>query len=108
MAKMPCTRKTIKIGLTSVKEAEYELLKRPIHSPFPFFTGYLLVSFPSCFQVPPSPQHYILPVPLPLALHFPNHIFSSRTTLKERSETLDDLVEGILSAIDKSIEPILC
>jgi hypothetical protein len=39
--------------------------------------------------------------------HFPNHIFSSRTTLKVRSETLDDLVEGILSAIDKSIEPIL-
>jgi hypothetical protein len=39
--------------------------------------------------------------------HFPNHIFSSRTTLKDRSDTLDDLVEGILSAIDKSIEPIL-
>lgn len=39
--------------------------------------------------------------------HFPNHIFSSLTTLKERSEPLDDLVEGILSAIDKSIEPIL-
>jgi hypothetical protein len=39
--------------------------------------------------------------------HFPNHIFSSRTTLKERSEHLDDLVEGILLAIDKSIEPIL-
>ncbi|MEI6087856.1 MAG: hypothetical protein WCR66_09730 [Bacteroidota bacterium] len=39
--------------------------------------------------------------------YFPNHIFSSRTTLKERSENLDELVEGILAAIDKSIEPIL-
>jgi hypothetical protein len=39
--------------------------------------------------------------------HFPNHIFSSRTTLKERSESLETLVEGILTAIDKSIEPML-
>jgi hypothetical protein len=39
--------------------------------------------------------------------HFPNHIFSSRTTLKDRSDNLDDLVEGLLSAIDRSIEPIL-
>lgn len=39
--------------------------------------------------------------------HFPNHIFSSRTTLKERSDSLETLVEGLLSAIDKSIEPIL-
>jgi hypothetical protein len=37
---------------------------------------------------------------------FPNHIFSSRTTLKDNSESLGDLVEGLLSAIDKSIEPI--
>ncbi len=39
--------------------------------------------------------------------YFPNYIFSSRTTLKERSESLDTLVEGLLTAIDKSIEPIL-
>lgn len=39
--------------------------------------------------------------------YFPNHIFSSRTTLREKSESLDTLVEGLLTAIDKSIEPII-
>lgn len=39
--------------------------------------------------------------------YFPNHIFSSRTTLREKSESLETLVEGLLTAIDKSIEPIL-
>jgi hypothetical protein len=39
--------------------------------------------------------------------YFPNHIFSSRTTIMEKSESLETLVEGLLTAIDKSIEPIL-
>lgn len=39
--------------------------------------------------------------------YFPNNIFSSRTTLKDKSESLETLVEGLLTAIDKSIEPIL-
>jgi hypothetical protein len=39
--------------------------------------------------------------------YFPNHIFSSRTTIRDKSESLESLVEGLLTAIDKSIEPIL-
>lgn len=39
--------------------------------------------------------------------YFPNNIFSSRTTLRDKSESLESLVEGLLTAIDKSIEPIL-
>lgn len=39
--------------------------------------------------------------------YFPNNIFSSRTTLRDKSESLETLVEGLLTAIDKSIEPIL-
>jgi hypothetical protein len=39
--------------------------------------------------------------------YFPNHIFSSRTTIRDKSESLEILVEGLLTAIDKSIEPIL-
>lgn len=39
--------------------------------------------------------------------YFPNHIFSSRTTLREKSDSLETLVEGLLTAIDKSIEPII-
>lgn len=39
--------------------------------------------------------------------YFPNNIFSSRTTLRDSSDTLVTLVEGLLTAIDRSIEPIL-
>ncbi|MBY0481789.1 MAG: hypothetical protein K2Q21_10560 [Chitinophagaceae bacterium] len=39
--------------------------------------------------------------------YFPNNIFSSRTTLRDNSDSMVTLVEGLLSAFDKSIEPIL-
>lgn len=40
--------------------------------------------------------------------YFPNHIFSSRTILKDKSEATASLVEVLLTAIDRCVEPILC
>lgn len=39
--------------------------------------------------------------------YFPNHVFSSRTILKDKSEATASLVEVLLTAIDRSVEPIL-
>jgi len=39
--------------------------------------------------------------------HFPNNVFSSRTILRDKSEAKASLVEALLTAIDRSVEPIL-
>ncbi len=39
--------------------------------------------------------------------YFPNNIFSSRTILKDQSEATESLVEALLTAIDRCVEPIL-
>jgi hypothetical protein len=39
--------------------------------------------------------------------YFPNNVFSSRTILQDKSEAKALLVEALLTAIDKSVEPIL-
>lgn len=38
---------------------------------------------------------------------FPNHLFTSRTTLKDKSEATESLVEALLTAFDNCIAPIL-